>query len=80
MHSVSLADAKASLSDLVNRAIEGEVVTITRRGKPVARLVPARTARRKIALATLQAVSAATPRQHQDSAALLRRMREDARY
>ena len=64
----------------VNRAVEGEVVTITRRGKPVARLVSARPARRKIALATLRTVSAATPPQPQDSAALLRRMREDARY
>ena len=38
---VSLFDAKTHLSRLVARAERGEVVTITRRGKPVARLVPA---------------------------------------
>jgi prevent-host-death family protein len=39
---VSLFDAKTHLSRLVARAERGEVVTITRRGRAVARLVPAR--------------------------------------
>ncbi len=38
---ISLFDAKTHLSRLVAGAERGEVVTITRRGKPVARLVPA---------------------------------------
>jgi prevent-host-death family protein len=38
---VSLYDAKTHLSRLVARAERGEVVVITRRGRPVARLVPA---------------------------------------
>jgi prevent-host-death family protein len=38
---VSLFDAKTHLSRLVARAERGDVVTITRRGRPVARLVPA---------------------------------------
>lgn len=38
---VSLFDAKTHLSRLVASAERGQVVTITRRGKPVARLVPA---------------------------------------
>lgn len=38
---VSLFDAKTHLSRLVDRAERGDVVTITRRGRPVARLVPA---------------------------------------
>jgi prevent-host-death family protein len=32
--------AKARLSELIDRAIAGEEVIISRRGKPVARLVP----------------------------------------
>ena len=40
MLTVSLKDAKAGLSSLVDGAIRGEFVTITRHGKPVAVLVP----------------------------------------
>jgi len=36
---VNLKDAKAGFSNLVDRAIRGEFVTITRHGKPVAALV-----------------------------------------
>jgi len=37
---ISLKDAKAGLSGLVDEAIKGAFVTITRHGKPVAALVP----------------------------------------
>ncbi|HYZ20729.1 MAG TPA: type II toxin-antitoxin system prevent-host-death family antitoxin [Rhodopila sp.] len=40
MDSINLFDAKNRLSALVDRVETGEAVTITRRGKPVARLVP----------------------------------------
>ena len=39
MSTVTLKDAKASFSSLVDQAIDGEFVTITRHGKPVAALV-----------------------------------------
>lgn len=39
MTSVSIAEAKAHLSELVTAAYAGSEVVITRRGKPVARLV-----------------------------------------
>lgn len=39
MSTVSLKDAKAGFSSLVDDAIRGEFVTITRHGKPVAALV-----------------------------------------
>ncbi len=39
MLTVSLKDAKAGFSGLVDGAIRGEFVTITRHGKPVAALV-----------------------------------------
>jgi uncharacterized protein len=40
MESVSLAEAKAHLSELVERAAAGDAVCITRRGKPVAQIAP----------------------------------------
>jgi prevent-host-death family protein len=39
MATIDLKDAKASLSDLVDRAMHGELVTITRHGEAVAALV-----------------------------------------
>ena len=39
MLTITLKDAKAGFSSLVDQAIKGEFVTITRHGKPVAALV-----------------------------------------
>jgi len=39
MPTISLKDAKAGFSGLVDDALKGEFVTITRHGKPVAALV-----------------------------------------
>ena len=44
MRTVGLFEAKQKLSELVDRATEGERIGITRRGKLAAVLVPARTA------------------------------------
>jgi len=41
MSSYSVADAKAGLPRLINRAMAGEEVIITRHGKPVAEIRPA---------------------------------------
>ena len=40
MSTHSVADAKTHLSELINRALEGEGVVITRRGQPVVELRP----------------------------------------
>lgn len=45
MEKVPLFEAKARLSELVNRAEAGQETVITRRGRSVARLVPARRSR-----------------------------------
>jgi prevent-host-death family protein len=37
---VNIAQAKAKLSSLLNRAVAGEEIVIARAGKPIARLVP----------------------------------------
>lgn len=62
MEAYGLFDAKTHLSELVARAERGEEVVITRHNKPVAKLVPIAevspelVARRKQALAELQAI------------------------
>ncbi len=40
MASVNIAEAKAKLSELLDRALAGEDVVIARAGNPLARLVP----------------------------------------
>jgi len=45
MDTVSVYDAKARLSELVDRAESGQPTTITKRGRVVARIVPARAPR-----------------------------------
>ena len=40
MERIGIYDARAKLSELVERVQAGEEVTLTRRGEPVARLVP----------------------------------------
>ncbi|HLC09334.1 MAG: hypothetical protein A3F74_10155 [Betaproteobacteria bacterium RIFCSPLOWO2_12_FULL_62_58] len=42
MESIGIYEAKSKLSKLVERAEAGQEVTITRRGRPVAKLVPAK--------------------------------------
>lgn len=78
MGSINLADAKAQLSALVERALLGETVAILRRGKRVADLVPARTARKRIDLTSLEAISSAVP--PQPEADSVRQLREATRY
>lgn len=80
MSTVNLADAKSHLSELVDRAEAGEEVCITRRGKPVAKLVPARMARKPIEIADMQKVTDRMPMQPEDAAAFVRRMRDEDRY
>jgi len=47
MHSVGLFDAKTHLSALLERVAQGEEITITKHGVPVALLVPAANRRKK---------------------------------
>jgi prevent-host-death family protein len=45
--SVNIADAKARLPELVERAARGEEIVIARNGRPKARLVPLATGKRR---------------------------------
>ena len=79
MDAISLADAKAHLSELVDRVEVGGSIDITRRGKPVARLIPVSRPRTRIDLVMLQALTAAIPPQGQNAAELVRSMRDGDR-
>ena len=80
MKTVNLAEAKAHLSELVDSAEAGETVQITRRGKPVAQLVPAPRKRKPFDLKELQRLTADMPYQEQSAADFVREMRDNERY
>jgi prevent-host-death family protein len=80
MEAISLADAKAHLSELVDRVTAGESIAITRRGKPVAQLTAMAEQRKPIDTAMLRALTAAMPPQPQPAADLVRSMRDGDRY
>ena len=80
MKTVSLADAKAHLSELIDRVEAGESIDFTRRGKPVARLTAVAGPRKAVDLAQLQTLTATMPAATQDAAALVRSMRDGDRF
>jgi prevent-host-death family protein len=61
MPNVNLADAKARLSELVERAAQGEIQVITRHGRPVAKLVPMERHFEKVSRDWLDAVTKDIP-------------------
>jgi prevent-host-death family protein len=77
---VSLADAKARLRELVERAAAGEAVCIRRRGKPVAQITALDTARKGIDPAELKTMTDAMPVQPETAREFIRRMRDADRY
>jgi prevent-host-death family protein len=77
---VNLADAKAHLSELVERAAAGEAVCITRRGKAVAQITAVDTPRKRIDPAALRAMTDAMPMQPETARDLIRRIRDDDRF
>lgn len=79
MDAINLADAKAHLSELVDRAEAGETIDIRRRGKTVARLSAAVRPRKKVDLKRLRELTAAL-RKQASSAKLVREMRDTDRY
>ena len=80
MDAISLADAKAHLSELVDRVEAGGSIDITRRGKPVARLTPAARPRKPIDATLLRSLTVAMPAHSQNAADLVRSMRDGDRY
>jgi prevent-host-death family protein len=80
MNPVSIAEAKAHLSELVERVVAGERVQITRRGKPVAQLIAVPPPREPIDIAALKAMTDKMPMQTESAGDFVRRMRDEDRY
>lgn len=80
MSDVTVADAKAQLSELIERVLRGEEVTITRRGKPVARLVGVERKPKPIDFEALRALRETLPKEAESTETWIRTMRDDARY
>lgn len=80
MDTISLAQAKAHLSALIDRVEAGETVAITRRGKEVARLTPPDRQLKRVDVAALRALTETMPMQSESAGDFIRRMRDDARY
>jgi prevent-host-death family protein len=80
MDSINLADAKARLSELVDRAESGEDICITRRGKPVVRLTRIEQPKKPIDVEMLRKLTASMPMQSESAGEFIRRMRDEDRY
>jgi len=79
VNAINLADAKAHLSELVDRVEAGDSIEITRRGKPVARLSAVAQPRQRIDITSLQTLTSTMP-QTAGAADLVRAMRDSDRY
>jgi prevent-host-death family protein len=75
MVTVNLAQAKATLSELLDKVEGGETVVITRHGRPIANLTMI--AAPKQPLKPLATFRARMPRLRRSSAALLREVRDE---
>jgi prevent-host-death family protein len=80
LRNVNLAEAKAHLSELVERAAAGEPVCIMRRGKPVAKLTAAETPRRRIDVKAMRALTESMPAETDTAGKFVRQMRDKDRY
>jgi prevent-host-death family protein len=75
--SVSVAQAKARLSEILARVESGEEVVITRRGIPVARLCPERRPKKALDLRAIDRVRESLPRAKGSSTKLIRQLRDE---
>lgn len=76
MNTVSLAQAKAKLSEILNRVESGEDVVVTRHGRPIACISAVRVPKKP--LMSLAAFRATMPHWSKASARLLREMRDES--
>ena len=77
---VSFAHAKAHLSELTEQLASGEEVVITKRGRPVGRLVRAERARQPVDAGALRALTARMAEQPESAGEFMRRVRDESRY
>ena len=79
VRSVSVAEAKAHLAQLLRAVEEGEVIAITRRGRPVATLAPVRRAAGRVDLSWVRRATDRMEYSEVSAVDVVREMR-DARY
>lgn len=77
MVTVSLVQAKAHLSELLDKVAAGEEVVVTRHGRAVARILSALHPKQPLPLDDLAAFRATMPRLRRPSADLLREARDE---
>jgi prevent-host-death family protein len=77
MVTVSLAQAKAHLSELLDKVEAGEEVVITRRGRAVAHILPTTPTKKPLRLKELAEFRASMPPLRRPSAELLRELRDE---
>jgi len=75
MRTVSLSEARSRLSQLLRQVEKGEEIVITRRGKPIVRIIPV--VRPKLAVRSLVAFRRRMPRWRKASTELLQEMRDE---
>ena len=78
MGAFSIAEAKAQLSAIIEMVEAGETITITKRGKPVVKMVPANALpiKPKMDLEELRKLRALTPMMKTNSVEIIRQMRD----
>jgi prevent-host-death family protein len=79
MQTVSVAEAKARLSGILNKVEAGRDIIITRRGQAVARLSAVKRQKQPIDFSALDALRARQPLSRLSSVQVIRNMR-DAKY
>lgn len=77
MDSVTVAQAKARLSEILDDVLRGRQVTITRRGRPVATLQPLERPRKPIDLGRIDAVRRRLPAAQTTALELVRAVRSE---
>ena len=80
METVNLAEAKAQLSRLVDKAAAGETVQITKRGKLVAQITAARPEKKPLDIEALRRLREGMTPQSESAGDFIRRMRDTDRY
>lgn len=77
MERINLTHAKAHLSEVLNKVEAGHEVVITRHGRDIVRMSPARQPKQPLPLAELAEFRASMPRLRRPSVELLREMRDE---
>jgi prevent-host-death family protein len=77
MSTYSVAEAKARMSELLDRAQKGEKVVISRRGHPVAELAPVKAVKPGVDFARLRALRDVMPKAKTPAGKLARKIREE---